>query len=261
MPTLPITQPVSLWAPSPTAQSADDVLAIMPEKYRQEDQPVTQALASALAAHTSAHNKAVEYAAAQSDLLRATDKYLDGKAQDHGFVRALDESDEDFRARVLAWRNIATRDAVAEAVNAVVETYSTSEAVLIDPILDGWYVDDGSAVWSSHVWDESGGSWQNYPDQLYASRTNAGLLDAIPLSSDRGRCFGILIPVIDNVADLMWIDDNEGCFVGDGSESVPMSFTSAWMKTATEVADDLLNAVESVRAHGVRWFALEDARL
>lgn len=261
MPQLPITQSVSLWAPTPTAQSADDVLAPMPEKYRQEDQPVTRALASALAAYTAAHDEATEYAAAQSDLLRATGKYLDGKAQDHGFVRAQSESDDNFRERILTWKPIGTREAIASAIDAAVAQYSAGTAVLLDPILDGWYVEDGSAAWSSHVWTEAGGGVQNYPDQLYASRTNTGILDAIPLGVDAGRCFGALIPVVANdVGDLLWVDDDDGCFVGSMFK-IPMSFTSSRMASVDEVFDLLLNTVESARAQGVRWFLLEDSRL
>lgn len=263
MPQLPITQSVALWAPTPTAQSAADILAPMPEKYRSGEKPVTQAIASTLAAYTAAHDEAVEYAAAQSDLTRAIGRYLDGKAEDHGFARIPGEKDEDYRTRILKWKPTGTREAVANALNAVLEKYSDSNAVLLDPVLDGWYVEDGTASWSSHVWDNNGGGTPNYPDRLYSQRSNTGILDTIPIpnEADTGRCFGILLPVLRPYVELMWIDSNDGCFVGDGSELVPMAFTSNWYADETEINNSITMAVEATRAHGVRWFLLEDSRL
>ena len=256
------------WAPDLSAKEPSDPIEVLPARYKTASKPVLDALSGALQAHMTAHDDAAGYAAAQSDVLRATERYLDGLAEDEGQVRASNELDENFRARIIAWNNVVTRSAIAETVSAGLSGITDGEAVLIDPILDGWYVDNGASVWSSHVWTESGGGVPNYPDRLYTLRPNSGLLDAqpIPDAAADGRCFGILIPEIDNtIVELMWVGDLQGCrcFVEDGTAQNPgeMAFTSSYSLEPIEVCQAIVNSIESMRAHGVRWFLLDDARL
>lgn len=255
------------WAPTLSAAEPGDPIEVLPVRYKVTDAPVLDALSGALQAHTAAHDDASGYAAAQSDTLRATGRYLDGVCEDDGQVRGPNESDESFRSRVLSWTGVATRNALAESVNASLATLTDGEAVLLDPILDGWYVDDGSSVWSSHVWNASGGGCPNYPDQLYDQRSNTKILDALPIvdGSSTGRCFGVLVPTIDQtVGELLWVGDQwTECFAEDGNafDNIDMAFTSSYSLEPDEVYQAISNSIETVRAHGVRWFLLDDARL
>lgn len=208
MPTLPLSLPFSLAAPDPAVQSADDVLAQYPRDYKTA---AHQVLGAINAAHVGVHanyTAASDYAAQQSDILRASGPYLDGLLGDHGCFRAPGEFDEAYRARGLSWPGVVTPDAIMAAVNAILAPYTAVLAQYCESILDRWFVEDGSATWGSFVGDSATVTvGPQYLDRLYPVDValNDGVFrpqsdpgEAMIFTDDAGRCFFLRIPELND---------------------------------------------------------------
>jgi hypothetical protein len=142
------------------------------------------------------------YAAAQSDIRRATAAYLSELGADRSILQAVGEEQEDFRSRVLTLEAGGTLEAIRLAVNAVLSRYTTSTCQVIETPLDRWFVGDGSENWHGCVGD---GISPSYPDRLYESESSRNEGDSIegcePLGARvfgdaLGREFMVLVPDI-----------------------------------------------------------------
>lgn len=277
--TLPSTPyPIDPMAPDLCVRDADDVVAVYPRAYRSDDHPVLDAHAEAVAAMHIAYQQASDYAAAQSDLLRATRVYLDGLAQDHGSVRAVGESDVDYRSRTVAWQNVATPTAILATVNAILAPYTAVLPQLCESILDRYFVDDGTAVWCSPISESGTLNGPSYPDRLYQddAALNGGLYreqsdpgEALLFTDDGGREFLLRVPALNDAnGPTAYAEDGSasfdiGTFVEDdtAASGVEMTFSSSDYLLADETYQAIINAVDRIKGHGIRWILVVDPRL
>lgn len=276
MPTLPLSLPGSLAAPNPAVQSADDVLAQYPRQFRTEHHPVIDAVNEA---HVGVHREytaASDHAAAQSDLLRAKGEYLDGILGDHGCPRAPGELDEHYRSRGLAGVDVVTPIAVIAVVNAILAPYTAAQAQYCESILDRWFVEDGTAAWSSFVGDSSTVTvGPRYLDRLYPNdaalnggdfRPQSDPGEALIFTDDAGRCFFLRIPELNDAnGPTAYVIDGTGVFgmfVEDGTATdTDMAYVSNDYLLADETYAAIVQAVNRIKGAGVRWIMTVDPRL
>ena len=287
MPTLPLTLPIVLGAADPAVQSADDVLAVYPREYKTASHPVLDAINAGHAAVHIEYQQASDQSALQTDILRATGANLEGLGQDRGCPKAAGESDDDYRARVLAWKGVVTPDAIMTTVNAILAPYTTVLAQYCESILDRWFVEDGSAVWGSFVGDSATVTvGPQYLDRLYPDdaalnggdfRPQSDPGEALIFTDDAGRCFFLRIPELndangptayacDGTGDPppgpVFPQPQAGMFVEDGSATdAGMAYVSPDFLLADESYQAVINAVNRIKGAGVRWILNVDPRL
>lgn len=279
MPTLPLTLPAPLDGGELPVTSSTDVAKAEPYFVRRATvAPVRDAFRAGLVALFAWYQRAASYAAAQVDILRATGLYLDGLGRDFDVFRQDGEGHEAYRARILAGEDVVTPAAILAAVNATLAPYTTIEAQYAESIMDRWFVEDGTATWSSHVWSRNGDRVPYYPDRLYEEQSaeNGGYvreqsapMGALPFSDDVGRHLVVRIP------DLAAVDENVayafsdaggtvatyGLFVGDGTETVDLAFAFSGTETEDAIYAAVVNAVERIKGHGIRWTLYVDPNL
>lgn len=223
-----------------------------------------------------------EYAAAQADLLRAAEEYLDGLGGDAGFGRGDGESDPDYLARVVAFPEVVTEDAIRGEVNAILARLNAGECQLFDGQLDRWFVNDGSTAWHSYI--EIG---PEYPDRYLASWTSdgAGPRPYTPNSDPGGawafadtigRLFVLRLPdleVLNGLIAYAWtgapqngiqpetLVPPEGFFAGDGTGADPAAYVNPSAATAEATYQAIRSRVDRIVGQSVRWVAWSDARL
>lgn len=286
MPSLPL-DPVAVVAGAGDlpVNSSDDVLTLLPAAFKPDgDSPVRDALIAGLTQILEKWQERSGYAASQSDILRAVERYLDGLVNDHGFVRAGDtESDDALRARALAVPELVARQAVLDAINPILARYTAVKVRVFEPVLDGWFVtDDAPTAWQSFI-DESA----QYPDRLYAddATINDGLVRAQsdpgvawPALDEVGRELVARVPQVNTPSSQHWFMfdftslANNGArnFIADGTDAsggesrntgTVATFLSLEAITATQIYQSIVDAVERVRGQGIRWSMVVDPEL
>src|SRR5712692_5779116 len=128
MPTLPLTSGFSVIPQGgdlPVTSVADVIATLPATLLPNQPAPVRDALCTALAAAAIRHQELGAYAAAQCDVLRATDQYLIGLAQDRGFYQQPNEAQEAFRQRLIAIPSLVTPTAIVTLVNALLSPHTT----------------------------------------------------------------------------------------------------------------------------------------
>lgn len=277
LPTPPLAGGVPLSGGDLPVSSQADVAAVWDEQIQSiPTAPVRDVIQVGQTALMLAAQRATTYAAAQSDPLRATDEYLDEIGNERDINRQPGEAGLSYSARVNSTPPIVDPNDIIAAVNAILLPF-TSISARYSERSDGYFVNDGTASWSSHVFDGTANQPPNYPDRRYVGTTAAGV-QAIP---DRrpggarvfddlfGRYFEIRIPDLSPVDQSVAaaFDGTENYdvagafFVGDGTETVLMTYV--WDNPTTEFAiyDQVINTVEGLRGHGIRWTLLVDPQL
>jgi len=116
---------------------SSDVLKVFPDFLKSGDSaPVRDALIAAMVAMFLTYQDFAAFAAAQSDVLRATGIYLDGLLEDRGIKRQPGEIDDDYRARGLAFQAVVTPAAILAAVNAILAPVSNVQCQYFEAGLD-----------------------------------------------------------------------------------------------------------------------------
>ena len=284
MPTLPLAPPFALSTVGTVVRDLGDVLAVLPAEYDTDDHPVLDALAKGLLAMLREHGRRADYAAAQADVTRATDIYLDGLGNDRTSPRAAGEPDYEYRLRTCAWKEIATPTAIIATANAILAPHTTAQPQLFESILDRWYVHDGTdgdggpAAYTAFVGDGLSNVAPSYPDRLYRDdiAANEGFVrpqsspgGAIVFEDGNGRMFVLRIPELndtDSPRSFAFADgatDSEGFFVSDGTggPSEGLAFVSNNYRTADETYQAIANSVQQIKGHGVRFLLLVDRKL
>jgi hypothetical protein len=200
MPVLPLSPDFSVIPAGgdlPVTDSSD-VLAVLATTMRAaEKAPARDALCSALAAAAIRHQELGGYAAAQCDILRATDQYLVDLAEERGFFQQRDEDQETFRARILAIPNLVTPEAIIDLANAILAPFTSVQCAYFESALDRWFLNNGSATWHSFVGASPGYDDRFYwdpahPDTTIANRDPGG---AWVFGDSNGRMFVLRVPV------------------------------------------------------------------
>lgn len=282
MPTLPISGPSPLDGGDLVVRSADDVLALLPPDVRNSaSAPVRDALAAALTEILQSYQNRSSQSAALLDILRASGTRLEGLARDHEVYKQPGESDEALRARVLGLADMVTPEAIVGAVNAILAPYTTKRCRYFESELDCWFVDDGTATWSSFVFTDDAPASPHYADRLYpddeaengVALESREVLGAWVFSDVLGRMFVLRIPPLEAVDDdgTYVFSDNtvaDGMFVADGSDTAGAesdgtvtSFLFTDQVQSDELYAAIVSFVEMLKGQGIRWMAYVDPLL
>lgn len=267
----------------------DDVLEVLPSFLQTSDpSPVRDALLAGLTAALVTYQERAGYAAAQSDVLRATGSYQVGLGQDRGVYRQATETVLQYRARILSIPNLVTPAAILAAVNSILAPFTTVRAQVFESILDRWYVRKGpgggappTTGFHSFVYRTStkNPSSPYYPDRLYEqdAAENDGLFrpqsnpgGARVFGDTVGRMFMFRIPplsaidgnfvaVYDTSENVPYpqptIQPGAGMFVyRAGSAGSPYgAYVRSVSATAASVYAALVNTISRLHAQSIRW--------
>jgi hypothetical protein len=280
MPTLPASLPIVPAGGDQPVNSADDVRSILPPEARTlpaEQAPVREALVELVTSTHLAWQNSSAYAAAQSDVSRATNLYLDGLLGDRGIPRQPNESDETYRDRGLTSPELVSPAVILSAVNAILAPYTDVKACLFPCILDQLFVHDGTASWHAFLWN-SDPQDPDYADRRYDDRS-AATPNVNPgntwlfTSGLLGRGFVLRVPLLSNLSpEGAYINDGtvqpDDGYVGDGSNDSGSEadgsiglFIYLTETDALSIYQQIVGAVEALRGHGVRWELFVDPDL
>lgn len=272
-----------------TLTPLEETLDTYPIEVRGEDDAEPEAIVQAQAAQLENNRVLSSYAADQSNIARATGRYLDGLGEDRDVHRSGDEKDESYRQRVLAVPDVVTPLAIMKAVNAVLAPYTSIKSQYLESIQDRAYLRFSVPPMDSGDPDPGNccaiiNDTPNYPARLYPEDeavNGAARVQCSPggmwLFGDRiGRYFVLRVP------DLSPLDDNvpamyfENSFApGDpvaaalpnrlflrttGSDP-PKSFLYKNSKPALDVYGAVISAVQAIIGHSIRWKMISDTTL
>lgn len=252
--------------------SVDDVLAVHADEQREpETAPVRDAIADAETEMFLAYQQRADYAAAQCDPTRATGIYLAGHAADRGIFKQDGEGDEELRDRVFTVPAVVTLGAILGAANAVLANYTTREAKIFESVVDRLYVGDGTTTWHAFLADGTADVDPQYQDRRYDLRDGVGPGGGWVFGNHYGRYFILRVPDLSGITAAMPFaydgdqspDDGLGLFVNDGSDTdgSASGFLFEGSSDAVSVYQAIINAVERIRGHGVRWMLVVDPKL
>jgi len=233
--------------------SGADVLAEYPQSIREvSPAPVRDSLCEAQAVGFQEYQRRAEEIAGHCNPLKAEGFYLDSFAYDHEVYRTPEESDTDLRARIFKRPPVVTPDAILDAVSEVISPYTTVEPRLYEAI-DGWFVQDGTATWSSHV-----GAPPEYPDREYSADPRYAPPGAVPFAAGSERLFIVRIPELSQADD--YISFEGSLFVGDGTSTVVNFFTWASTETSENLYKTVVGRVNPIKGQGIRWGMIVDGQ-
>jgi hypothetical protein len=284
MPLLPLpTGGSSLTGGDTPVSGTDDVLAALPLFLRPNDSaPIRDAIVAALTAIFIGYQEASNYAAEQSDVLRATDTYLRGFAQELKTYAKPGEDDEALRARMLSVQGLVTPTAILAAVNALLAPFTTVQAQFAESIQDRWFVRSAPATgdWHSYVWKTTMSRSPTYPDRLYPDdaainggdvRPNSNPGGARVWSDNVGRNFLLRLPDLSPLDALVAAACSGGpgpapytksyFTVGIGTNASNATFVRNVSASALSVYQAITNTVERLRGSSIRWTLYVDPKL
>ena len=195
-----------------------DVLAVAPGFVQQAQgapAPVRDALVAGLDGVNERYQELAGYAAAQCDVLRATDMYLVGLAEDRGYFQQPGEGQEAFRSRVIGVPSQVTPAAIVAAVNAILAPFTTVQCQYLESVGDRVFLTDGTAPFHSFWVGASGAApgdaSPQYPDRLYRDDARTGGVNAVSVpnrdpggpwafSDVVGRYFVLRVPVVQDTS-------------------------------------------------------------
>ena len=288
MPTLPLS--LTDGVPLNTGDQVVNVQADIAGEWSQDIQapevaPVRDAIQAGQLALMLAYQSAANYAAAQSDPLRATGEYLDEIGEERSVRRQLGELDPSYSGRVNAIPAVVTPSAIVAAANAVLAPY-TAISCTYSERSDGCFLGQGDTNWSAHLFvTQAARSTPYYPDRLYPGTvefffsTPTGLLpiaarrpQGAQLNADTyGRLFELRAPDISGIDSVVAAlfdgtesDPTEGLFLGltaDGTSAQNVSYLTAYASTADAVYNALIGAVQAIVGQSIRWQLYVDPTL
>lgn len=235
-PLIPEAQP-------PAVRTEQDVLQFMAKEIReQEDAPIRDALIDLLLGALLAYQHRSDVAEAENDLLRSTGEHLRDDAAERGFSQGDGESEADFRDRVLTTTvDATTKKAIVAAVNKVLAPFTSTECILLESALDGWFIHDGTnGKGGDPAWHSFLEATPSYPDRFFNGDEPQNDGYARPNSDPQtARIFGgtprqflLLVPDLSGYSD-------DGAWVWD-IPSVPSKVTPQFL------TEQVLN--------GIGWF-------
>jgi hypothetical protein len=256
-----------------------DVLQLLPHEYREEETaPVRDALVHAHATQQEFYQEKADYAAAQSDIGRATGRYLQALGADRGFRKQDNESNDEFRSRTLAVPDLVTPGAIVDAVNAILAEVGAGECEYLESIADRLYVNEtgGTGICAGVV-----GATPINPTRLYpedeavngAARPNASPGAAWTFDDHVGRFFVLRVPnlaSLDSALPTPWSSSSTAPnrSIGRGSlflrTSVGLAnhgYLYANASTALDTYKRICDTVAAIVGHSIRWMMISDTTL
>ncbi len=272
MPALPVPYPT---LPSggdlPVASAADVLAAHAVEQRSSEAAPVRDAIAESETAMFLAYQAGSDHAAAQCDPTRATGIYLAGHASDRGIYKQEGEEDEELRARIFTVPDVVSPQAILAAANAAIAPYTDKTAKIFESVLDRLFLGDGTTTWHNFLTDGTADIDPQYQDRRYELRDGAGPGGSWVFGDTYGRYFVLRVPDLSGVTDALGFvysgtqepDDGFGLFLSDGSDPDGSSsgFLYEGSSDALSIYQAIVNAVNGIRGHGVRWMLIVDPKL
>ncbi len=254
----------------PSLRSPDDVLDVLPAELRQDDTAaVRDALAAALFELIDSAEEAADFAAAQSDPLRAVEADEDELFEDRGVARAADEPDETYRERALDQQNVASFTALRDAVNKILATATTSTCRISEAVLDRWFLGSGADDWHSHI-----GRTPTYPERLFDFPAGSGVPGNDPgglrmFNDTVGRHFLVCVPDLSGAGDVKLIANSIGTTNPGDARLTPGFFVGRAEFPAfvgggqydIQIYSAIISAVTSLVGHSVRWTLIVDPNI
>lgn len=248
----------------------DAVQSLVPVERRSDAAPVQNDLLAAEVAAWREHERHAEEAAGQCSPLTATGTWLESLGAERKVFRQDGESQEAYRDRIYAPPELISPRAILDAVSAAIAPYTDVLPRLSESILDGWYVGDDTATWSSHVYSVHGPSRSpHYPDRLYPddAAENGGHFrlqsepdGAVPMDG-HGRMFTIRIPDLGSQSlDTFVTSSDDGWLIEDGTAAWSSHVWDSGLGASTAYAV-AINTVAALRAHSIRWVLIVDPHL
>lgn len=253
--------------------SAADVAARLPRLLAEPVlDPIRDALVEALTSMLIEWEYRVDYAAAQSDPARAVRQYLTALSKDRSFGRARGEEDEAYRERAQRSQSVIEQ-AVAAGVNVILAPFTNLQCQLVDRVLDGWFLHDGTdgagnpATWHSFI-----GSSPHYPERFYTdglvdngyARESAVVGGARPIGDTIGRLLLVRLPNLGfqlrstAIVSAEGTAPTDGFFVGDNLAPPGGAFLDASDLGADAVYGAIANFLNLTVGESVRWEILSD---
>ena len=265
-------------------QTTEDALALLPEQMKRADEhPVMDGLLESLVGILLEAQYRGSYAAAQSHVARATDRFLVELAADVEILASQDEDDEALRGRVGGPQASATLTAIRAAVNAILAPHTARKCQVIEPALDRWFVRGATeAVWFGGC--VGAGISPPYGDRLYPSdatrNDGASLESSEPLgariySDHVGRLFQVLVPDLAGLTELeafAWGTPRPQSTTPDPRVTGPATFAGGadsqinfFARSSGATTEALLRAiadtVDGIAGQSMRWTLLTDKNL
>lgn len=275
MPSLPISLPVIPAAGDLVVSSMAEVLsAFPPEAQGPEDEaPVLAAQREFLLEEHRQAQLAVGYAAAQSDVTRATGIYLDGLLGDDRTVRRqVDEADEAYRTRALGIPSVVTPAAILKVVNSILAPHTDKRAQVFESVVDRWFIGAGSRPYAFLT--QTAAIDPAYDDRYYSDRDGFRPGGATLFSdSINGRLFVVRIPVVKGTEPVIVMAGSNpagplgnaspagGFFFGSGTSGLTASYPGSGETAALAVYQSIVNSILAIKGQGVRFRVFTDPRL
>lgn len=289
MPTLPLPPidtdgiPVD-GGPLAVGSVADVVAAWSPDLMQDVPvAPVRDAIQAGELEALLAYQRLARYAAAQSDPLRATDVYLDEIGGERSVNRTASDTDTTYRQRINTGTPTVDPVDIIAAANAVLAPY-TSISCRYAERSDGMFLGNpATSTWSTHLFhlagamDGGAGATPNYPDRNYVAIPARRPFGAMLFSDPYGRIFVLRVPdisAIDNTVAALYQLGNPappeqpngggGFFLGvtaDGTSAQNVSYLESIGATSAGIYQAVVDAVEAIRGHSIRWTMLSDQNL
>lgn len=229
-----------------------DTLVVFPRPIKApESAPVRDTFVSGWTQGFITYQNIAAYAAAQSDPMRATGEYLLSFADERSIVRVPGESEESVRSRLFKAPEIVTPQAIVDGVNEILADVTDDTCRLIEPNLDGWFVQVGAGnAYNCYVGaapDAIDRYWD--VDPAFAPR-------ACYPSSGRPRSFVLQIPQFNtteqNFAFIPATNSSSGPFALSTNLSGGM-YVYQDPQTASAVYSKIVAFVERVKGQGISW--------
>lgn len=272
MATLPAPYPFLPSGGDLPVSSVEDVLAVYPADLRAiEEAPVRDAVAEAQTAMFLGHQERADYAAAQSDATRATGPYLHGLGSDRGIFAQEGEDEEVYRTRIFASPDVVTPNAILDATNAILAPYTDSRAKTFDSITDRLFLSDGTASWHSFIFDGEVDVNPQYQDRRYELREGSGPGGAWVFDDSYGRYFVLRVPDLTGITAFAAYtfngntaaDAGTHLFLSDGTvgDGAVGAFLYQGANEALSIYQSIVNTVQRIKGHGVRWKLIVEPKL
>lgn len=262
-------------APQSVAETKEDIIDKLPAEYKTESHPVLDALASSLLSMLKYYEEESDYAVSQSNILYATDQYLDSIGNALSIPRIRDELNKQYRDRILSKDVGITPTKILEIVNSILSDYTDAKAQYSE-CGDQLFLNNGNSNWHSFLCNRPALCSPYYPDRLYPSigetynRPQSEPGGAILFNGSGGRIFLLRVPQIfdSNIVRALITDGNNstsiessnGFFVTD-SGTYGHSYASFGAKNASLLMQTIANTINKNKPQGVRWVLLSDERL
>jgi len=252
----------------------EDVLAQLPsDVLSEQEQPVLDAAADALLAIALAYQEYGGRCAANCDPDRAEDQSLRAVAADRGSEQADGEDQELFRNRMLGIQASVTFEAIRDAVNAILASWTDKTCRILESGMDGAFlltaVTDATSDWHSFV-----ARTASYPDRMYEddAAVNGGVYFAgrggtglhLFFATTR-RLFVILLPSLAQIRGNFFYtavsDVGAGTFLYLAATDPGVTFMGSDGGTAQAIYRAIANKVDSLVGQSISYSIIEDRSL